>query len=116
MITPKRTLSYRELQKNANKAAHWLRQREAHPNSLVAVVMEKGWEQVVGVLGVLASGAAYLPIDATLPKERLSYILEHGQVSLVLTQSWHDQKIEWPEGIQRLCVDQIDQLGLNESP
>ena len=115
VITPKRTLSYKELQNRANQTAHWLRQRGAHRNTLVAVVMEKGWEQVVGVLGVLASGAAYLPIDATLPKERLTYLLDHGQVSLVLTQSWHDQKIEWPGGIQRLCVDQADQFGLRES-
>ena len=77
--------------------------------------MDKGWEQVVGILGILASGAAYLPIDATLPKERISYLLEHGQVLLVLTQSWHDQKIEWPAHIQRLCVDQADQLRLNEN-
>jgi amino acid adenylation domain-containing protein len=115
VITPKRTLSYGELQSRASQAAHWLRQRGAQPNSLVAVVMEKGWEQVVGALGVLASGAAYLPIDATLPRERLAYLLEHGQVSLALTQSWHDQKIEWPSGIQRLCVDQVDQLGLSTS-
>jgi amino acid adenylation domain-containing protein len=115
VITPKRTLSYREVQNLANRAAHWLRQRGADPNSLVAVVMEKGWEQVVGVLAVLASGAAYLPIDAKLPKERLAYILDHGQVSLVLTQSWHDENIDWPAGIQRFCVDQTDQSGLNES-
>jgi len=44
--------------------------------------MEKGWEQVVAVLGVLLSGAAYLPIDASLPKERLRYILGHGEVEL----------------------------------
>jgi amino acid adenylation domain-containing protein len=115
VITSKRTLSYEELQSRANQTAHWLRQRGAHPNSLVAVVMEKGWEQVVGALGVLASGSAYLPIDATIPKERLAYLLNHGQVSLVLTQSWHDQKIEWPSGIERLCVDRADQLGLSTS-
>jgi amino acid adenylation domain-containing protein len=116
VISPGRTLSYEELYKRSNQVGHWLRQRNARPNSLVAVVMEKGWEQVAGVLGVLASGAAYLPIDAALPKERISYLLEHGQVSLVLTQSWHDRMIEWPANIQRLCVDQADQLGLNESP
>jgi pyochelin synthetase len=115
VITPNRTLNYRELQGRANQVAHWLRQRGACPNSLVAVVMEKGWEQVVGVLGILTSGAAYLPIDATLPRERLEYILEHGQVSLVLTQSWHDQDIDWPADIRRLCVDQANQLDLNIS-
>ena len=116
VIAPRRTLTYEELSRRANQVGHWLRQREAHPNSLVAVVMEKGWEQVVGVLGTLASGAAYLPVDAALPRERLSYLLEHGQVSLVLTQSWHDQKIEWPAHIRRLCVDRADQLGLDDSP
>ncbi len=116
VITPKRTLNYSELQKNANKVAHWLRQQEARPNSLVAVVMEKGWEQVVAVLGILNSGAAYLPVDAGLPEERLLFLLENGQVSLVLTQSWYDHKIKWPKGTERFCVDRIDQLTLDESP
>src|SRR5260370_4640798 len=73
--------------------------------------MEKGWEQVVAVLGVLQSGAAYLPIDASLPKERLRYILGHGKVEFVLTQSWIDRMIEWPEDLKRICVDSFD---LNE--
>jgi amino acid adenylation domain-containing protein len=116
VITPKRTLTYQELFTCANQVGHWLRQREARPNTLVAVVMEKGWEQVVGVLGIHAAGAAYLPIDANLPRERLWYLLEHGQVSLVLTQSWYDDQLEWPEGIERLCVDRADQMGLDENP
>ena len=55
--------------------AAWLRQHGAQPNRLVAVVMEKGWEQVVAVLGVLKAGAAYLPVDAALPAERQQYLL-----------------------------------------
>src|SRR5260370_4068214 len=70
--------------------------------------MEKGWEQVVAVLGVLQSGAAYLPIDASLPKERLRYILGHGEVEFVLTQSWIDRMIEWPEDLKWICVDSLD--------
>jgi amino acid adenylation domain-containing protein len=116
VITPNRTLGYEELSNRANQVGHWLRQREARPNTLVAVVMEKGWEQVVGVLGIHAAGAAYLPIDANLPRERLWYLLEHGQVSLVLTQSCYDDQLEWPEGIERLCVDRADQMGLDENP
>ena len=50
------------------------------PNELVGVLMEKGWEQIVGVLGVLLSGGAYLPIDPGLPQERQHYLLNHGQV------------------------------------
>src|SRR5262249_34416622 len=73
--------------------------------SLVAVVMDKGWEQVVAVLGILMSGAAYLPVDASLPAERLTYLLTHGEVTVALTQSWLETKLSWPTGVQRLCVD-----------
>ncbi len=116
VIAPALTLTYAELSRRANQVAHWLRQHGARPNTLVAVVMEKGWEQVVAVLGVVESGAAYLPIDATLPRERLEYLLSHGQASLVLTQSSHDEAIEWPGGIERLSVDRSDQLALDDSP
>ncbi len=85
-----------------------LRNLGARPNHLVAVVMEKGWEQVVGVLAVLLSGAAYLPIDPKLPQERLTFLLEHGEVELVVTQSWIEKTIQGPEWLIRLCVDELD--------
>jgi amino acid adenylation domain-containing protein len=96
---------YGELQQQARQIGRWLRERGARPNRLVGVVMEKGWEQVVAVLGVLESGAAYLPVDAAVPAERLQYLLGHGEVELVLTQSWLEGKLAWPEAIQRLAVD-----------
>ncbi|HEX8650761.1 MAG TPA: amino acid adenylation domain-containing protein [Pyrinomonadaceae bacterium] len=105
LMTPHSTLTYEELSRRAHQVAHRLRRSGACPNTLVAVVMEKGWEQVVAVLGILESGAAYLPVDPELPTERLHYILEHGEVSLVLTQSWLDAGLQWPEQTERLCVD-----------
>ncbi|MEW6730186.1 MAG: amino acid adenylation domain-containing protein, partial [Acidobacteriota bacterium] len=105
IVIAQRILTYQELYNRANQLAHQLRQLGAVPNTLVGVVMEKGWEQVVAVLAILQAGAAYLPIEATLPQERRNYLLEHGGVSLVLTQSWWNEQLEWPEQIQRLCVD-----------
>jgi amino acid adenylation domain-containing protein len=105
VIAPNRTLTYQELYRRANQVGHWLRHHGAQLNHLVAVLMDKGWEQVVAVLGVLQSGAAYLPIAADLPQERVDYLLHNGQVSLALTQSWLDQDLTWPQGIRRLCVD-----------
>ncbi len=58
----------------------------AGPNRLVAVVMEKGWEQVVAVLAILEAGAAYLPVDPDLPQERRWLLLQRGEVEIVLTQ------------------------------
>ncbi|MEG4631193.1 amino acid adenylation domain-containing protein [Microcoleus sp. AR_TQ3_B6] len=105
VITSTRTLTYEELYLRSNQVAHRLRKLGARPNQLVAVVMEKGWEQIVAVLGILASGAAYLPVDAALPKERLRYLLENGEVEIVLTQSQLNQRWEWPENVRRICLD-----------
>jgi amino acid adenylation domain-containing protein len=108
VITPGRTLTYEELFRRSNHAGRWLRSHGARPNTLVAVVMEKGWEQVVATVGILSSGAAYLPIDPDLPEERIRYLIEHGQVRHILTQSWHDANLIWPEGVKRLSVDLAD--------
>jgi amino acid adenylation domain-containing protein/non-ribosomal peptide synthase protein (TIGR01720 family) len=116
VATSHRTLTYADVYRRSNQVGHWLRQRGARPNALVAVVMEKGWEQVVAVLGVLQSGAAYLPIDPELPQERLWYLLEHGQVELVLTQSWLDEHLAWPENVQRLCVEVSESEGADDQP
>jgi epothilone synthetase B len=105
VVAAGRTLSYAELYGWSNRIAGWLRQWGAGRNRLVAVVMEKGWEQVAGVLGVLQAGAAYLPIDAQLPAERMAYLLRQGEVELALTQSWVEGRVSWPAGIRRLQVD-----------
>jgi amino acid adenylation domain-containing protein len=105
VVSRARTLRYGDLYRYSNRIGRHLRELGARSNTVVAVVMEKGWEQVVGVLGVVMSGAAYLPIDAGLPRERLWHILRDAEVELVLTQSWVDAKLAWPEKIRRLSVD-----------
>jgi amino acid adenylation domain-containing protein len=108
LVAGARTLSYGELYQQASQVAQWLRSCGARPNTLVAVVMDKGWEQVVAVLGAVMAGAAYLPVDSNLPTERRLYVLEHSQASLVLTQSWLDLHQEWPVTLHRLSVDQLE--------
>ena len=108
VISHNRSLSYGELSSRAHQVGHLLREKGAKPNALVAIVMEKGWEQVVAALGVLYSGAAYLPIDTEFPEKRVLHFLENGEVSLVLTQSWLEKKFEWPENIECFCVDKFE--------
>ncbi|WP_170158697.1 non-ribosomal peptide synthetase/type I polyketide synthase [Micromonospora noduli] len=86
VITPTRTLTYGELADRARTIAAHLVGLRVRPDELVAVVMDKGWEQCAAVLGVLAAGAAYLPIDPDLPDERVRFLLTHGRVRVVLTQ------------------------------
>jgi amino acid adenylation domain-containing protein len=82
VIAPDRTLSYREL---SNIVGHLARRLRAAPDTLVAVVMPKGWEQVAAVLAILESGAAYLPIDPETPPARLHYLLNDANVRIALT-------------------------------
>ncbi|MGB3206652.1 MAG: amino acid adenylation domain-containing protein, partial [Crinalium sp.] len=105
VVTTNCTLSYQELYQRSQQLGYQLRQLGAKPNQLIAVVMEKGWEQVVGVLGILAAGAAYVPIDPKLPAERRSHLLNQAEVQLVVTQSWIDSNLDWSDNIQRICVD-----------
>jgi pyochelin synthetase len=116
VVAAGRTLTYAELARRANQVGRQLRALGARPNQLVAVVMEKGWEQVVAVLGVLASGAAYLPVDPALPPERLRYLLEHGEVALGLTQSWLEAQLPWPKQVQRLRLDMVELHAEHEAP
>ncbi|PWI45003.1 non-ribosomal peptide synthetase/type I polyketide synthase [Streptomyces sp. ICBB 8177] len=109
VITRARTLSYGELAGRAGVIAARLTALDVRPNDLVAVVMEKGWEQSAAVLGILASGAAYLPVDAELPEERIHFLLTQGQVRAVLTQSWVAGRLAGPLGPEDtvLAVDTL---------
>lgn len=86
IVLADRNISYLEADRISNGIAEWLLNAGVCRNELVALVMEKGWEQIVGVLGVLKAGAAYLPIDANLPQSRINMLLTEGNVRFVLTQ------------------------------
>ncbi len=109
-------LSYGELLSASRVLGHRLRSLGVKPNTQVAIVMDKGWEQVVGVLGALEAGAAYLPIDANVPPDRLRYLLEDGEVEVVLTQSWLDGTLKWPANVVRLSVDQSGLMAGDAEP
>ena len=106
VAAPGRTLTYEALWAEATALGSSLRARGAAPNQLVAVVMEKGWEQVVAVLGVLQAGAAYVPIDPTQPRERLSALLAHAEVRLAVTQPEWAGRVDWPAGVEVVVVEE----------
>lgn len=85
--TSKKSLTYKELWNLSGVLGRRLIQDGCATNKLVAIVMEKGWEQVVAVLGIVRSGAAYLPIDAHLPADRIKLLLELGEITQVVTTS-----------------------------
>ena len=78
------TLSYAELDRAANRVAHWLIGQEVGPDSIVALCIERSIDIHVGILGVLKAGAAWLPLDPALPNDRIEAILASAGVEIVL--------------------------------
>ncbi|WP_316168801.1 MULTISPECIES: non-ribosomal peptide synthetase [unclassified Bradyrhizobium] len=109
-------MSYAELERQSRLLASRLVAMGAGPNRLVAVVMDKGWEQVVAVLAVLRAGGAYLPIDARLPDARLQFMLSNGEVRIALTQPWLAEATGWPAGVTCVVVmkESDDVVALNQ--
>jgi pyochelin synthetase len=105
LFGPDRALSYGELLTRAGSVAEALRAAGLAAGEHVAVGMEKGWEQVVGVLGVLLAGGAYLPVEVSQPALRRQAILDTVGVRLLLTQ----QRLErhWPAGLRAIAVDTL---------
>ncbi|WP_342026024.1 amino acid adenylation domain-containing protein [Cytobacillus pseudoceanisediminis] len=115
IVSESHTLTYEELFRLSNQLGWKLREQGAKSNSLIAIVMEKGWEQAVAALGILQAGGAYLPIDPTLPKERLQYLLENGDVTIALTQTKWKDAIPWPSNIQISTVEDNDLSSYGET-
>jgi amino acid adenylation domain-containing protein/FkbM family methyltransferase len=94
MLTPNTTaavcdgisLSYAELNVRANQLAHHLRRHDVGPESLVGIMMDRSLEMLVAVLATLKAGAAYVPLDPAYPRDRLSFMVEDANASILLTQ------------------------------
>ena len=85
LVFEETTLSYAQLNAQANRLAHLLIGRGIGPENLVAVALPRSIEMVVGLLAILKAGAAYLPLDPDYPAERLAYMLGDAQPACVLT-------------------------------
>jgi amino acid adenylation domain-containing protein len=97
------TLSYGELNRRANQLAHFLRKRGVGPETLVGICIERSLEMIVAALGVLKAGGAYVPLDPTYPPERLAFMLEDAQPTVVLGSGgvgeWRSGGVgEWRSG------------------
>lgn len=80
--------TYQGLNQRANQLAHYLRETYAiKGDDLIALCLERSDLVIISILGVLKSGAAYVPIDAEYPEERINYILHDTQAKMVLDQS-----------------------------
>ncbi|WP_254172056.1 non-ribosomal peptide synthetase [Planktothrix agardhii] len=99
------SLTYGELNNRANQLAHYLCQNyQIKPDTLVGICVERSLEMIIGILGILKAGAAYLPLDPEYPQERLSFMLEDSQVKVLVTQAKLVESIPEHQA-QLVCLD-----------
>jgi surfactin family lipopeptide synthetase A len=79
-------LSYKELDERANQVANYLIKLGIGPDMMVGICIERSIEMVVGLLGILKAGAAYVPLDSSYPLERLAFMMEDTDLPVLLTQ------------------------------
>jgi aspartate racemase len=79
-------ISYAELNRRANRLAHYLRKRGVVPDMPVGLCLERSVEMMVALLGILKAGGAYVALDPTYRRERLALMLENADVPLLLTE------------------------------
>jgi amino acid adenylation domain-containing protein len=79
-------LTYRELNERANQLAHHLRGLGVGPEVMVGILLERGVEMIVGILGTLKAGGAYVPLDPAYPQDRITFMLQDSRAPVLLTQ------------------------------
>ncbi|HEX4714240.1 MAG TPA: amino acid adenylation domain-containing protein, partial [Ktedonobacteraceae bacterium] len=86
-------LTYQQLHERSRDLAMYLQELGVKPDSVVGLCMERSLEMMVGILGTVQAGGAYLPLDPGHPEERVAYMLEDSEVGIVLTQDKYKNKI-----------------------
>lgn len=99
------SLTYKQLNDRANQIAHYLIELGVKPEQLIGICVERSLEMIIGVLGVLKAGGGYVPLDPAYPQERLKFILEDADISILLTQE---------KPLINLPLDQIKVIFLNK--
>ena len=97
VVFEERRLSYAELDAHANALAHHLRSLGAGPETVVGLLLERSPEMVIGLIGILKAGAAYLPLDPNYPTERLADHDLGCRLRVVLTQGALAARLPLPE-------------------
>ena len=89
-------ITYKELNEKANSLAHYLRfEKNIARNEFVGIMVNRSLEMIISILAVLKSGAAYIPIDPTFPKDRIDYMLENSNAKILLTQKKLNGKVDF---------------------
>ncbi|VVN30180.1 Linear gramicidin synthase subunit D [Pseudomonas fluorescens] len=114
-LTPDRTalmweggsLDFGQLHTQANRLAHYLRDKGVGPDVCVAIAAERSPQLLIGLLAILKAGGAYVPLDPDYPAERLAYMLSDSGVELLLTQTQLLDRLPATDGVSVIAMDAL---------
>ena len=111
------SLTYGELDRQANRLAHRLRTMGVGPEILVGLCVERSLEMLVGIFGILKAGGAYVPLDPAYPAERLAFMLKDADVPVLLTQTALVDRLPG-HSARVVCLDHLAREldGVDDSP
>lgn len=99
------SLTYKDLNKKANQLAHYLIEQGVKADSLVGLCVERSLDMIVGILGVLKAGGAYLPLDPNYPEARLQHMLDDAEIKILVTQKHLQDSLDFAGDYQCIFVD-----------
>ncbi len=105
LIFEEQQVTYRQLDQRANQLANELHARGAGVETLVCICVERSLEMVIGLLGILKAGAAYVPLDPDYPPDRLAYMLADAKAPVLLTQERLRNKLPAFDGASVIYLD-----------
>ena len=101
-------LTYELLNERVNQVAHYLKSKGVGQESLVPICLERSLEMIIGIMGILKAGAAYVPIDPEYPQDRIQYMLEDTSAKVVISSQQSRGKLQ---GTQNLEVVSLNEDG-----
>ena len=107
------SLTFAQLHTQANRLAHYLRDKGVGPDVCVAIAAERSPQLLIGLLAIIKAGGAYVPLDPDYPADRLAYMLKDSGVHLLLSQTALLELLPATEGV---CVIAMDSLHLDSWP
>jgi amino acid adenylation domain-containing protein/non-ribosomal peptide synthase protein (TIGR01720 family) len=112
-----RQLTYAELDQRSSNLAEYLRSVGAGPECIVGLCVSRSMEMVVGTLGILKAGSAYLPLDANYPPQRLAFMIEDARAQIVLAErKWTELFSAMPMVKQVCAFDEVNQADATAVP
>ncbi|MGG1441505.1 amino acid adenylation domain-containing protein [Brevibacillus laterosporus] len=108
LVCDDQRMTYEELNRRANQVARSLTERGIEPNDIVGIMVERSLEMIVGILGIVKAGAAYLPIDPIYPQDRIHYMLEDSGAKLLLTDRPEGKVSTYPGTIIHLHDENLE--------